>query len=580
MKTINADLLKQMYISGANNLYNHYPEVDQLNVFPVPDGDTGMNMNLTVTSGTKEIQNREFDSVSELASSFSRGLLMGARGNSGVITSQIFRGFAQGLKDKKEINVHEFAAAMVSAKEVAYKAVMKPVEGTILTVIRESSAALKDYVKKDTSIEEAFNYLLDQARISLDHTPELLPVLKEVGVVDSGGAGLVKIFEGMAAVINGKMIARNAEAESTSVQEAPISAYAGAKLSEDEEGYGYCTQFIIRLGGDGDGKKAFVEKNFKRFLQTHGKSVVTVRDDDIVKVHVHTLTPGNMLNYAQQFGEFVTITIENMSEEHSNIEAGRKATDYEVLQPKNRPAEPILVPSNEKPVEEEPDGPLGDSALIAVSSGEGLDEIFRELGVSVLVSGGQTMNPSTEDFLNAIKKAHAKNIYILPNNSNIVLAATQACDVLEGSDVNARVIPSKTIPQGMTAAMQFNPDLAPDEAFKEMKSALKTVRSGSVTYAIKDTDIEGVHITKGFYMAMKDKNIVSCVKDKDEALFDLCDSLIRPSSAVLTVLVGEDVSEEEMMTISDGLAERYGDDLDVDVRSGGQPVYSFIVGVE
>ena len=573
MKTIDATTLKALYISAANNLYNHYPEVDQLNVFPVPDGDTGMNMNLTVTSGAKEIQNKEYDDIHEVAANFSRGLLMGARGNSGVITSQIFRGFAQGLEGKKSINAVEFAKALSSGREVAYKAVMKPVEGTILTVIRESSTALKEYVKPSTSIEDAFDYWLSEARKSLEHTPELLPVLKEVGVVDSGGAGLVRLIEGMVSAVHGDFIERNADVAPSAPAE-PV--YAGAKLSEDEEGYGYCTQFILRIDDGSDkSKKPFNEKYFMRFLSTHGKSLVTVRDEEIVKVHVHALSPGSILNYAQQFGEFVTIIIENMSEEHANIEKGYKATDYLAGLESGRRKEQIL----EEPEEElEPNKDMG---LIAVSSGKGLDEMFKELGADVIVSGGQTMNPSTEDFVKAIKKSRARNVIILPNNSNIVMAASQAADVMEGSSVTVKVVPSKTIPQGISSAMMYQPDGDIESVFSDMKGALKSVRSGSVTYAIKDTEIEGVHITKGFYMAMKDKNIVSCVKDKLEALFDLAESLLRRSeSCLLTVYGGEDVTDEELSKVAESLNEKYGDEVDVDVKRGGQPVYSFLVGVE
>ncbi len=577
MRTIDAATLKAMFLSAANNLYNHYPEIDQLNVFPVPDGDTGMNMNLTVSSGAREIANRpEDEDIFALASSFSRGLLMGARGNSGVITSQIFRGFAKGLEGQKYLNAQALAKAFDSAREVAYKAVMKPVEGTILTVIRESSAALLEFVHRDTTIEEAMAELVKAAHISLDHTPDLLPVLKEVGVVDSGGAGLVTILEGMEAVVRGAFVERKGEATATSPE--PVSPYAGAKIADSEEGFGYCTQFILRLGNEPE-KKPFVEKNFKKFLMGHGNSVVIVQDGDIVKVHVHTLTPGNMLNYAQQFGEFVTITIENMTEEHHNIEAGKSATDYSVSMDNKKPAEPI-IPHGEIPDDNNGISIEKEYGLIAVSSGTGLDELFRELGVDVLVSGGQTMNPSTEDFVKAIKATKARNVFLLPNNSNIVMAASQACDVMEGSGVTARVIPSKTIPQGMSSCMAFNPEVEPDEVFKGMKAALKTVKSGSVTYAIKDTEIEGVHITKDFYLAMKDKAIVSCVKDKFEALSDLIDSLIGKSSCMLTVLVGEDISEEDQAKIEEDLNARYGDDLEVDVKRGGQPVYSFLVGVE
>ena len=577
MKTIDATTLKGMYISAANNLYNHYPEIDQLNVFPVPDGDTGMNMNLTVTSGAKEIQNREFDDLHAVASNFSRGLLMGARGNSGVITSQIFRGFAQGCEGKKTLNAIDLAKALVSGKEVAYKAVMKPVEGTILTVIRESSAALKEFVKKGTTIEEAFDYFLEQAKKSLEHTPELLPVLKEVGVVDSGGAGLVRIIEGMNSAVHGHIIERNADV-ATAEPAAPL--YAGAKLSEDdEEAYGYCTQFILRLDdGKTPGKKPFNEKNFMRFLSAHGKSLVTVRDEEIVKVHVHALSPGMMLNYAQQFGEFVTIIIENMSEEHHNIEKGYKATDYlKALEGDGAKKKEQVLP---EPEEENPSLDK-DMALISVCSGAGLEEMFKELGVDEIVSGGQTMNPSTEDFVKAIKKTRARNVIILPNNSNIVMAASQAADVMEGSEIKVKVVQSKTIPQGIASAMMYSPEGDLESVYSEMKSALKTIRSGSVTYAIKDTEIEGVHITKGFYMAMKDKNIVSCVKDKLEALFDLSESLLRRGEpSIITVIAGEDVTDEEASKAREVLEERYGDEIEVDVKHGGQPVYSFLVGVE
>jgi uncharacterized protein len=571
MKSINGQQLKQLFLSGANNLYNHYPEIDQLNVFPVPDGDTGMNMNLTLTSGAKEIQNKNDESCSSIASAFSKGLLMGARGNSGVITSQIFRGIAEGMKDKDSVTTRELSDAFIRGKEVAYKAVMRPVEGTILTVIRESSSALADQIKKDTSIEEALAILLKEAKVSLEHTPDLLPILKQVGVVDSGGAGLCVVLEGMSKAAEGKFVERNENAPEESVSSilGTTNSYAGAKLSEDEEGYGYCTQFILRLGKPEDGKKPFIEKKFQNFLATHGKSLVLVRDEDIVKVHVHTLNPGSMLNYAQNYGEFLTITIENMSEEHENISHGNIATDMAANITRGKEAK-----------EEENKEPLKDFALIAVSSGAGLDEMFKELGVDVLVSGGQTMNPSTEDFLKAIKKCHAKNVFILPNNSNIVMAASQACDVLENSDTAARVIPSKTIPQGLVSCMQFSPDGSSEDVYEAMKSALKSVVSGSITYAIKDTDIEGVHITKDYYMAMKDdKGIVSCVKDKFEALYDLVDDLVSDSASLLTIIMGQDIAEKDGEKITADLQKKYPT-LDLDVRSGGQPVYSFLVGLE
>mgnify|MGYP001275863895 FL=1 len=550
MKNIDGQLLKQMIISGTNNLYNHYPEVDSLNVFPVPDGDTGMNMNLTMSSGMKEIQNRNDSEVYPIAVAFSKGLLMGARGNSGVITSQIFRGFAQSLEGKKVMNAVDLAEAFVNGSEVAYKAVIRPVEGTILTVIRESSKAMLAHVNSDFAIEKAFAFLLNEAKASLQRTPELLPILKEVGVVDSGGFGLVTIFEGMERALLGDVVEKS---QATVFEERMPQPEFKGERSEDE--FGYCTEFILRLGPDAE-KKPFVEKRFTGVLNSHGNSLVVVKDDDIVKVHIHTLEPGSILNYAQNFGEFVTLKIENMTEQHSHLD---------------------IVPGEEAKLAVE-EKPLKDYALIAVSAGDGLKQIFSDIGVDYIVSGGQTMNPATEDFLTAIEKVHARNVYILPNNSNIVMTASQACDVIEGETI-ARVVPSKTIPQGIVAAMMFNPDLDPEENFKEMKAALKNVVSGSVTYAIKDTDIEGIHVTKGYYMGFRNKSIIVCVKDKIEALHELLKAMIDENAAILTVILGEDVTESEESKLSESLFEAYPE-LEIDIKRGQQPVYSFLIGVE
>ncbi|NLB40211.1 MAG: DAK2 domain-containing protein [Erysipelotrichaceae bacterium] len=550
MKNIDGQLLKQMIISGTNNLYNHYPEVDSLNVFPVPDGDTGMNMNLTMSSGMKEIQNRNDSEVYPIAVAFSKGLLMGARGNSGVITSQIFRGFAQSLEGKKVMNAVDLAEAFVNGSEVAYKAVIRPVEGTILTVIRESSKAMLAHVNSDFAIEKAFAFLLNEAKASLQRTPELLPILKEVGVVDSGGFGLVTIFEGMERALLGDVVEKS---QATVFEERMPQPEFKGERSEDE--FGYCTEFILRLGPDAE-KKPFVEKRFTGVLNSHGNSLVVVKDDDIVKVHIHTLEPGSILNYAQNFGEFVTLKIENMTEQHSHLD---------------------IVPGEEAKLAVE-EKALKDYALIAVSAGDGLNQIFSDIGVDYIVSGGQTMNPATEDFLTAIEKVHARNVYILPNNSNIVMTASQACDVIEGETI-ARVVPSKTIPQGIVAAMMFNPDLDPEENFKEMKAALKNVVSGSVTYAIKDTDIEGIHVTKGYYMGFRNKSIIVCVKDKIEALHELLKAMIDENAAILTVILGEDVTESEESKLSESLFEAYPE-LEIDIKRGQQPVYSFLIGVE
>ncbi len=547
MRSIDGKMLKSMFISASNNLFNHYPEIDSLNVFPVPDGDTGMNMNLTMSSGAKEIANKELNSAHEIAKSFSRGLLMGARGNSGVITSQIFRGFAEGISGLEIIRAVDLANAFYNGNVSAYKAVLRPVEGTILTVIRESAEVLRSSVKEDMSIEECMKIIVKEAHASLQRTPELLAVLKEVGVVDSGGAGLCVILEGMQSAIDGVVIEKSNEAETTFVE-----TNFATKGSEGE--FGYCTEFILRIDETDKTKKTFVEKRFTNVLLSHGDSVAIVRDEDILKVHIHTLKPGNILTYAQQFGEFVSLKIENMSEQHSELT--------------NTSPQKTQVAA----------APQKENGVIAVSSGKGIDSFFKQLGVDYIVSGGQTMNPSTEDFLEAIKKVNAKNIFILPNNSNIVMAASQACDVIE-EDVNAMVVPSKTIPQGLVSMMRFSSEFTPEKNLSEMKSALKTVQSGSITYAIKDTDIEGVHVIKDHYIAIKDKVIVSCVKDKIDAFYNLLESMIDDDSSMVTVLCGEDIKEEEMTSISSKLEEKYSD-IEFDIQMGDQPVYSFLIGVE
>lgn len=549
MRVIDGKTLKQMLVSAANNLYNHYPEIDALNVFPVPDGDTGMNMNLTLASGSKEIINKIDNDVFAIATSFSKGLLMGARGNSGVITSQIFRGFADSLKGKNEITAIDLAEAFKNGSKVAYKAVMRPVEGTILTVIRESSAALSDYVLKDEiTVEKAMEYILKEAHASLDRTPELLPVLKEVGVVDSGGAGLCTILFGMNEALKGNFIDKNevqvtSESDKTSL----------ATFKEDDE-FGYCTEFIMRLGPDSV-KKTFNENRFKNWLLAQGNSLVVVRDDDIVKVHVHTLTPGNVLTYAQGYGEFIKLKIENMTEQHSN-----------------------LVDKPETPRENVKKVPTKEYGMVAISAGKGIDEIFTELGVDRIVSGGQTMNPSIEDIVKACRDTEAKNVFVYPNNSNIIMAALQASDVL-ADEIKVHVIGTKTIPQGIVAASAFSPDLSSKENIKNMKEAIKHIKSGSVTYAIKDTVIDGVSVIKDYFMGIADKKIIACEKRPLNALYKLLSSMVDDETYLITVLVGEGVKEEEVETLQNKLSKKYPN-AELDVRYGNQPVYNYIIGVE
>ena len=549
MKYINGIMLKQMIISGANNLFNCYPEVDALNVFPVPDGDTGTNMNLTMSSGSKEIQNRTDEGVYDIAKSFSRGLLMGARGNSGVILSQIFRGFAQSLEGKEKIYAIDLADALVRGKEVAYKAVMKPVEGTILTVIRESSEALRDKVTDKMEIEKAMSILIEEAKASLERTPELLPVLKEVGVVDSGGAGLLKVFEGFEKAVNGYVVEKSMP---TVTDSNPV---VGANDEKEEIEFSYITEFVLRLAENPaeEGKKVYVEKRFANVLASHGSKISIAQDGNLLMVHISTLFPGTILSYAQQFGEFARVKIENTTESDENIE----------------------VPVKEETKQKEP---MKEYALIAVSAGDGLESMFKELNVDIVVSGGQTMNPSTQDFVEAIKKANAKKVFILPNNSNIIMASSQACQVTE-EGVEARVIPTKTIPQGLVSCMMFSEEASMDENEEAMTEAIANVKTGQVTYAIKDTSVDGVEVKKDQYIALFGKQIVCCYPDKLKATKEMIAKMIDEMSSIVTIILGEDATDDEGEALA-SLIQAKHPDVEVDVRRGNQPVYSFIIGVE
>lgn len=547
MDMINGLLFKQMLESGANNLTNKFPEIDALNVFPVPDGDTGTNMSLTFNAGVKDALACGSEDVCEIAKVLSKGLLMGARGNSGVITSQIFRGLAQGVEGMEEINGFQLANALVNGSRVAYKAVMRPVEGTILTVVREAADYTYAFASAnaDVSCEAVMDKMVEEAIESLKRTPELLPVLKEVGVVDSGGAGLVTILQGFASAIKGEIIEKKEKSESVE------SAGAGI----DSEEFGYCTEFIVRL--DETAQMSFQEHVLRDALANIGNSIVCVQDEDIVKVHVHTLTPGEALNLGQRYGEFVKLKIENMQEQHENIMINASKEE--------------LAPKAKEEVK-----PRSKYAIITVAAGDGLADMFKELRADYVISGGQTMNPSTEDFVEAIKKVNADNIFLLPNNSNIVLAAQQAADVME--DYNVHVIPSKTIPQGLCACIMFNPDVDFDMNLAEMNDAISMVKTGQVTYAIKDTTFEGMEIKAGDYMGIKEKDIVVSTTDKMEATKTLIDQLVDEDSEIVTLIYGEGVSEEEANDISSYIEEKY--DIEVEVNNGKQPVYSFIIGVE
>lgn len=531
--------------SGANNLTNQHREIDALNVFPVPDGDTGTNMNLTFSAGVKEVLNHNSTHVGQLAKVFSRGLLMGARGNSGVILSQIFRGFSQSVADKPELDAKDLALAFDNGKKVAYKAVMRPVEGTILTVLRLAAEETLSYVNQsnELNVEDTLNYFITQAEIALNKTPEMLPVLKEVGVVDSGGAGLLVILQGMQAALEGKPIQ---SVVSKTESSAPVQAQF------DHEEFGYCTEFIIQLNDKS--VKYFKENTFVKELEKLGDSLVVVHDEDLVKVHIHTLTPGDALNLGQRYGEFAKLKIENMAQQH----------------------EAIVHDSITQNVNDKKGYDYKETTIVSVSAGDGLAEYFKELRVDVCVSGGQTMNPSTEDFVAVINDLNCKNVVILPNNSNIVLAAKQVIDLIE--DKHVVVLESKSIPEGIAACIAYNPEVDIEENVENMQEAINNTKSGQVTYAIKDTTYDSMPIKAGDYMAISGKKIVLTSPNQEEALISVVDDLVEDDSEIITLIVGQDGLLDKAQELAEDFEDKY--DVEVEIVEGGQPVYSYMVGVE
>ena len=542
MERISGKLFKDMLASGMNNLTNHSAEVDSLNVFPVPDGDTGTNMSLTFSSGVNDAIKVEEDHVGKVAKVLSRGLLMGARGNSGVITSQIFRGFFQSVEHLEDMDALQLAQALVNGSRVAYRAVMRPVEGTILTVVREAA----DYTYAYTVTEEitdcikVMEKMVLEANESLLRTPELLPVLAEVGVVDSGGKGLCIILEGFLSAMKGEVIAPSNDASSYDS--------AQTKIEGGEEEFGFCTEFILHLTPTGI--KHFSEEDFKNELATIGNSIVCVQDDDLVKVHVHTLEPQTAIKMGKRRGRFMKLKIENMQEQHDNI--------------------------LEKEEEEEVVAEHKKYAIITVAPGKGIDAMFKELRADIVVGGGQTMNPSTEDFVSAIGKVNADHIIILPNNSNIVLAANQACQVCEDKDIH--VLPTKTIPQGLSACIMFNPEVDIEYNIAEMQEAIDHVKSGEVTYAIKDTTYEGLEIKKDEYMGIFGKAIVVSDPDMMASTKALLDKMLDEDSELVTLIYGDTATLEQAEEIAEYIEDT--SDAEVEIHEGNQPVYSFIIGVE
>lgn len=555
INTIDAAMLKKCFLAGAANLEAKKEIINELNVFPVPDGDTGTNMTMTILSAAKEVSNIASPNFENLSKAISGGSLRGARGNSGVILSQLFRGFTKEIKSVTVIDAPVLARAFQKATETAYKAVMKPKEGTILTVAKGLSDKMNELACENGDLEEILGQVLEHGRYVLSQTPEMLPVLKEAGVVDSGGQGLIEVLSGIYDCLLGKEIDLTAALGTTT------TAKVEADTTQADIKYGYCTEFIINIEKKFDNGD---ELNFKAYLESIGDSIVVVADDEIVKVHVHTNDPGLAIQKALTYGSLSKMKIDNMREEHKEklIKEAQKA------EAEKKAAEEAA----KKPAE-----PKKKYGFISVSAGAGLNEIFEGLGVDVVIEGGQTMNPSTEDMLNAIDKVNAENVFILPNNSNIILAANQAQSIV--TDKNVYVVPSKTIPQGITALINFDESADAEANFDNMSSEMKNVKTGQVTYAVRDTSMDGKEIKQNDIMGIGDKTILSVGKDIEETTIDMLSQLIDDDSELISVYYGEDVSSEQVDSLTAKIEETYPD-LDLEVHSGGQPIYYYIVSVE
>ena len=537
---IEGKMLRDMFISGANNLKNHKELVDKLNVFPVPDGDTGTNMSLTISYAMKELAKVENDSITEIGKSLSKGSLMGARGNSGVILSQIIRGFSKSIEGKEQISTEDLAKAFKNGSDTAYKAVIKPIEGTILTVVRESGEYAIKAAKKEKDLLKFLEMVIDEANKSLERTPELLKNLKEAGVVDSGGKGLVLIYEGMYEALKGNPI-KAKDLNDSNVSEVK---QAGTSINTEDIKFCYCTEFILESNSISD-------TEIRDIMLKYGDSLAVVGDEGIIKVHVHTNDPGLVLQDALKHGQLVTIKIENMKLQHENILVGD--TD-EIAQS----------------VEEKEYG------FIATSMGEGLAKIFKDFGVDYIIEGGQTMNPSTEDFMKAIDSINAKNIFIFPNNSNIIMAANQAKEL---SDKNIIVIPTKNTPQGFTALVNFNADASVDENEQALMESLTMVKSGQVTFAVRDTVMNDVEVKEGNIIGIAESKLMDAGDSVDEITTSLVEKLVDEDSAIITLFYGEDVTEEDANNLRDELEEKF-EDLDIELYYGGQPLYYYLISVE
>ena len=558
---IDGELFKQLVINGAANLSVNYKSVDALNVFPVPDGDTGTNMRMTIEAGANEIKKLEEPSIYNVAKKLSRGMLMGARGNSGVILSQFFRGIYKGLAGYDEVTAKEFGKALLRGVDQAYHAVMKPVEGTILTVAKDASKVAYKMTKKNTSVENFFRILIDEAHASLGRTPSLLPVLEEAGVVDSGGAGLVYILEGMLKALLGDIVEVHDEIK---VHQSVVSHEAFN--ADSELVYGYCTEFILQLQNKKVDVKKFDVKTIVDYLETIGNSIVALKDEDIIKVHVHTMTPGEVLNHCQQYGEYVTLKIENMSVQHNEgmVKENHSETHQEETCPHCAEVKKQAVRKK--------------FAIIAVASGEGLVEVFKEMGVDYIVEGGQSMNPSAEDFIHGFDSLNAENIIVFPNNSNIVLTATQAGKYY--SKAKVYVAPSKSLAEGYSALTML--DLSSgdiDTILADINEVINNVTTGLVTYSIRNAEIEGVHINEGDYIGICNGKIVTSEKNKLDAVKGILANTDLSEKEIITIIYGNNVDEDELNEVQQIIKETYPS-LEMDIINGKQEIYSYVLSIE
>ncbi|HDI6445494.1 TPA: fatty acid kinase catalytic subunit FakA [Staphylococcus aureus] len=544
---INGKLFADMIIQGAQNLSNNADLVDYLNVYPVPDGDTGTNMNLTMTSGREEVENNLSKNIGELGKTFSKGLLMGARGNSGVILSQLFRGFCKNIESESEINSKLLAESFQAGVETAYKAVMKPVEGTILTVAKDAAQAAIEKANNTEDCIELMEYIIVKANESLENTPNLLAVLKEVGVVDSGGKGLLCVYEGFLKALKGEKV----EAKVAKIDKDEFvhdeHDFHGVINTEDII-YGYCTEMMVRFGKN---KKAFDEQEFRQDMSQFGDSLLVINDEEIVKVHVHTEYPGKVFNYGQQYGELIKLKVENMREQHR-----------EVIRKEQHTAKPKME--------------TVETAIITISMGEGISEIFKSMGATHIISGGQTMNPSTEDIVKVIEQSKCKRAIILPNNKNILMASEQAASIV---DAEAVVIPTKSIPQGISALFQYDVDATLEENKAQMADSVNNVKSGSLTYAVRDTKIDGVEIKKDAFMGLIEDKIVSSQSDQLTTVTELLNEMLAEDSEILTVIIGQDAEQAVTDNMINWIEEQYPD-VEVEVHEGGQPIYQYFFSVE